>query len=339
MYHSRFKGSHFDGGFHYGNLLYKKGIKIEEDHQLGINEEKREFAKQCIIECEKVYPELLEEIKGIAQGQHMDYLDLAAFLFGMYCFELNNHCTCLAFADEKHIIFGRNSDFLVSLEKYYDSCYYCLDNAYAFIGNTTAMVQIEDGINEYGLAIGLTFIVCKQIKPGLNAGLLVRYLLEKCKTVKEALCRLQKLPISSSQTITMLDTKGNMVVVECNCEHIEIIQQAQDENFVVSTNHFNSSRMQKYQIKDIDDWRSKERYQVARNTLKKQQSNDSHALIKDILSGKYGFMCQYNRHKNADTVWSIIYDLKNNKIYRCEGNPSRKKFKEDHRLSFIDQES
>ena len=71
------------------------------------------------------------------------------------------------------------------------------------------------------------------------------------------------------------------------------------------------------------------------NTLKENNNNFSIELTKDILSGKYGFMCQYDRKTNADTVWSVIYDIKNRKIYRVEGNPSRKQFKEDKRLKFI----
>lgn len=53
------------------------------------------------------------------------------------------------------------------------------------------------------------------------------------------------------------------------------------------------------------------------------------------MSGKHGFMCQYDRKKGADTVWSVVYDLKNKKIYRVEGNPSRKKYKEDKRFKFL----
>lgn len=41
---------------------------------------------------------------------------------------------------------------------------------------------------------------------------------------------------------------------------------------------------------------------------------------------------QYNRKEGADTVWSVVYDLKNDKIFRVEGNPGRKKFKEDTRF-------
>ena len=45
-------------------------------------------------------------------------------------------------------------------------------------------------------------------------------------------------------------------------------------------------------------------------------------------------MCQYDRRKGADTVWSVVYDIKNKKIYRVEGNPSRKQYQEDHRFKF-----
>ena len=70
------------------------------------------------------------------------------------------------------------------------------------------------------------------------------------------------------------------------------------------------------------------------NTLRKCKNNFSVDLIRDILSGKYGFMCQYDRKKDADTVWSVIYDIKNNEIYRVEGNPGRKIFKKDTRFRF-----
>ena len=36
--------------------------------------------------------------------------------------------------------------------------------------------------------------------------------------------------------------------------------------------------------------------------------------------------------KDADTVWSVIYDTRNKRIYRVKGNPSRRAFKEDCRF-------
>lgn len=45
-------------------------------------------------------------------------------------------------------------------------------------------------------------------------------------------------------------------------------------------------------------------------------------------------MCQYDRKQNADTVWSVIYDISKQKIYRAEGNPMRKQYQKDSRMKF-----
>ena len=334
MYHGRFKGTHYEAGYKWGELLYKNNNIISNKHTFVITEERRKFANECLPIYEKYYSEILEEIKGIADGQKDSYENLYTFLLSMYCFEFDNHCTCIALKDNQNIIFGRNSDFLVELEKLYMNCLYKLDKVYSFNGNTTAFVEMEDGINEHGLAIGLTFIYPKVIRVGFNAGILVRYLLEKCKTTNEVIEKLRDIPIASQQTLTIADSTGNIVVVECNSEHIEVIKPSEVDGFVVAANEFNSPKMKKYNNYDIDDWRAEERYSIAYNSLKENRHHFSIELVKEILSGKYGFMCQYDRKTNADTVWSVIYDVKSRKIYRIEGNPSRKKFQEDRRLRF-----
>ena len=334
MYHGRFKGTHYNAGYKWGELLYKNNTIISNKHTFVITEERKKFANQCLPIYKKYYPEILEEIKGIADEQKDSFENLYTFLLSMYCFEFENHCTCMAFKNNDNIILGRNSDFLVELEKLYMNCLYNLDNAFAFNGNTTAFVQMEDGVNEYGLAIGLTFVYPKIRKAGFNAGMLVRYLLEKCKTTNEVIKCLKILPIASQQTLTIADNTGEILVVECNCNNIEVIKPNEDGNFVAIANEFNTEKMKKYNNYDVDNWKAEERYSVAYNSLKENNNNFSIELVKDILSGKYGFMCQYDRKTNADTIWSVIYDVKNKKIYRVEGNPSRKQFKEDKRLKF-----
>jgi len=330
MYHPRFRGSHYDIGYRYGSLIYRRGIRIENFFDL--TAEKREFGAECIRECEEVFPEVLEEIKGLADGTKNMYLDFASFIFCMYCFEFDNWCTCFAFEDDNHVVLGRNSDFAVSIEDQYESAFYRPGSGYSFIGNSTAMVQMEDGINEHGLAAGLTFIFSRQIKPGLNAGILLRFILEKCKTVKEALDSLAQIPMSSAQTLIMADKSGDMAVVECNWEKFVIRRPGNSEKFIVTSNIFISDEMKQYG-KGGFNFRAADRYRTACNALKPGKGY-SLKLARDVLSGKYGFMCQYDRSMGFDTVWSSVYDLTNNGYYRAEGNPSRVKYKKDGRLSF-----
>lgn len=110
MYHDRFRKSHYEAGYNWGSRLYGKGISIDQNFTLERLEERKIFAKDCLPVYEKHYPEILEEIRGVADGQKSRYEYFYTFLFSMYCFN----------------------------------------------GNTTAFIEMEDGINEYGLAVGLT---------------------------------------------------------------------------------------------------------------------------------------------------------------------------------------
>lgn len=91
-------------------------------------------------------------------------------------------------------IFGRNSDFLVSIEKSYMNCLYQLSGVYAFNGNTTAFIQMEDGMNEYGLAIGLTFIY-----PLILSKMHCRVNMDLCVSMIE-----KRMQIQSGQSSMML---------------------------------------------------------------------------------------------------------------------------------------
>ena len=66
-----------------------------------------------------------------------------------------------------------------------------LNRGHSFIGNTSSMVHFEEGLNEFGLAVAMKFIVPTMIVPGMNSVFLVRYLLEKCAATKAALDTLQ----------------------------------------------------------------------------------------------------------------------------------------------------
>lgn len=247
--------------------------------------------------------------------------------WSMYAYTYDNHCSCIAISTPDCILLGRNSDFLVEIEKVCDSAYYQLDHVYSFIGHTTAWSEMEDGMNEHGLAVGLTLLYPTKIKAGFHAGMLVRYILEKCKTTKEAIEVLHRLPIGSSQTMTLVDCYGDIAIVECNCDKVVVRNNHQ---VLFTTNHYISPSLQTYQYLGKDDIHSHERYETFMNFVrdKKKYSVDT---VQELLSGKYGFMCQYDRRLGMDTVWSCVYDVKEKRIFRAEGNPSRKKYQIEKR--------
>ena len=187
MYHAHFRGTHYEAGFRWGSLLLKHKNIILENIPFEITQERIDYALSCLPIYEKYYHEIMEEIQGLADGQQCDVRILQAVLFSMYSMPPSCNCSCFAFTTEHEILLGRNSDFLTEIERLNQNVVYKLtDGVYSFTGNTTAFVEIEDGVNEHGLAVGLTSVYPNQCKPGFNAGMIVRYLLEKCRNVSEA---------------------------------------------------------------------------------------------------------------------------------------------------------
>lgn len=338
MYHAHFRGTHYEAGFRWGSLLLKHKNIILENIPFEITQERISYALSCIPIYKKYYPEILDEIQGLADGQCCDIRILQAVLFSMYSIPPACHCSCFAAVTENDILLGRNSDFLTDIEKMNQNVIYKLtDGAYSFTGNTTAFVEIEDGVNEHGLAIGLTSVYPFGRKAGFNAGILLRYFLEKCKTVSEVISCAESLPIASAQTFTLADSSGDIAVIECNSERIEIIKSLSTEtSFVCATNVFHLPEMMIYNNQEIDNWFAETRYHTLIFALNDSNNIPTLSFAKKLLSGEYGFLCQYDRDTGKDTVWSVIYDLKHNRIYRSEGNPRRHTFKEDGRFRFAD---
>jgi predicted choloylglycine hydrolase len=287
MYHPRLKGSHYDMGFHYGQIFFEKGVSFDET--IILTEEQEQFGRESLTVCEKTVPNLCDEIRGLADGLHLSYDKFACWLLTMYGFGDVHGCTCFCFHNKGKTFLGRNSDMFPELKETSESILYRPEKGYMFLGHSTSMVLIEDGINEQGLAVGVNFLMTKYWNPGLNTGMIVRHILETCKCVEEAVTTIKSLPISSTQNIIVADKTGDMAVIECSPQRIVVRKPDQDTSFLVSANHFIDSSMQSEHCNPEDNWYlSKDRYATVQNALLENQLNKDEIYAQDILSGKKG---------------------------------------------------
>ena len=332
MYHPRFKGNHYEIGLKFGSNLKKHNIDFDEI--INLDEFQQGFGRKSQTVLSNFFPEVCEEIRGMTDGLNYPYDKFASWLLCHGCCYDPKGCTAFCFAHNNKVFYGRNNDLPPFLKKVSISALYDLKNGYSFIGNTSGMINCEEGLNENGLAVAMTFVVPTMIIPGITSVFLVRYLLEKCATTREAINALQSLPIASACNIVLADKRGDMVVAECTPEKVFLRRPAKDETFVVAANHFPSDEMKNHNASNWNIFSSDTRYKTAYNALKKTGYVGGVEYAKAILGGKYGFMCQYDKQLNFDTIWSSVFDISNNKIYRAEGNPSRTKFKEDTRFNW-----
>ena len=334
MNHEIFSGRHYHIGRQWGQKLTQRNVSLLSQIPFPLSEEARNFASDCLPIYQKFFPEILDEIQGVADGQGCSPEKLRTLLFSLYSITPGIHCSCFALSAKGSILLGRNSDFFPELQERNMNVIYDVPSAsQGFTANTTSFIQMEDGVNRHGLAVGLTSVLPRRIKPGMNAGLLLRFFLEKCRNVDDVIQSIAKVPVSSSQTFIAADPSGKIALIECSSEHISTCATPRAKNFLCSVNTFHLTTMDSRRETAAEGWFSERRYRTMRDSLIKGRIVDAFSAQK-LLAGEHGFLCQYPQSTGKDTVWSVVYDLANRKIFRAESNPQRCPFREDHRFPF-----
>src|ERR1700722_7291089 len=81
------------------------------------------------------------------------------------------------------------------------------------LGMLDCLWGLLDGVNDAGLAVSLTFGGRPQVGEGFGIPLVIRYVLEVCGTVDEAMRVLGRIPVHMSYNVTALDRSGRWATV------------------------------------------------------------------------------------------------------------------------------
>ncbi|HXV24363.1 MAG TPA: C45 family peptidase [Alphaproteobacteria bacterium] len=100
------------------------------------------------------------------------------------------------------------------------------------MGMSDCMIGLIDGMNDAGLAVSLTFGGRRAVGDGFGAPMILRYVLETCDTVDEAVRVLTRVPSHMAYNVTALDAKGAFVTVYLSADRSAIVTNAP-----VATNH------------------------------------------------------------------------------------------------------
>ncbi|MGD1904368.1 MAG: C45 family autoproteolytic acyltransferase/hydrolase [Leptolyngbyaceae cyanobacterium] len=324
MYHPRLYGDFYDMGLKYGGLLAQKGIPFPS-----IPQDKADFGTQCYQEVERFYPDLIAEFQGFAKGWSVETAHLGAFVAGLGVFDMTGKCSAFASNTPDGVVFGRNYDLLYKLRKTTESSLIAPQDKFAYVSQSDVFIGRCDGVNETGLAIAMSFVNGTQIQPGITFHLIIRKVLETCRTVADAISLIQATKVASANNFLVADAAGNMAVVESAPQRSEVRYPAANENFLCITNQFQHPQMQAFDQGGIGWCRSAERYQHLRDRLSTcpQINVDS---AKEILSTTP--VCLGLRREQFGTLWSIVANLKTLAIARAEGKPKPPHYRPETRL-------
>ena len=177
MFHPRLQDSYYEMGHKYGSVLYRHGFKLPVIHgkrfSLGLD---------CKNEVKRVFPEILEEIRGFADACRLDYDQLASFTLTIGAGE--NQCSTFAVTNDEAVFMGRNYDMYYRFRPYLESYLTMPKKGYWSLGHTDIFVGREDGSSEKGLAVPVNGSV-EYIRLGIGFPIASRYILDKCVSVKE----------------------------------------------------------------------------------------------------------------------------------------------------------
>ena len=324
MLRNKLKGSYCEMGQNYGFGLLSRGWELPS-----ISNKRLRLGLKCESQVERFFPEILEEIEGIADVCRMDYDKLAAFILTVG----GPRCSVFAVTDGKDVFFGRNYDWYYD-DKDWDENYLTMpDQGYWSLGDSDIFVGREDGVNERGLAIAMSGITAYPT-PGINFPVAVRYVLDKCATVKEGVQFLIEIPHFCTMSYLMADASGDMAVVEASPQKTAV-RKPEEDSFIVSTNHFVDPEMLDIRIYEPPDSRS--RYDTISKMLKDRTGKLNEELVKSILSDHNGLICSHRGNIKLGTLWSLIVDLKNLHVFRAEGQPCKTEYEADRSLKEVIQ--
>lgn len=245
----------------------------------------------CLEQLEEHMPELLpiyEEVCEAAGGG-----DLTSRFLSLYNPPpFMSGCTQIAWNKPPYSLI-RNYDYN---PKWFEGVLMKTNWLKPVIGISDCNWGLLDGMNADGLAISLTFGGRKISGEGFGIPLVMRYVLETCKDVPDAVSALLRLPVHMSYNVTILDKTGKFKTLYLTPDKGARIDIEQ-----VATNHQG----------DIE-W-----LEYAELTATRERKAHLDALVqdpyqtRDHISAKFLQPPLYNKNfdKSFCTLYSLQYDL------------------------------
>lgn len=331
MYHIKLSGSYEQMGRKQGRLLKRSGFTLPPPEKKMLR-----FAKQCEEIVSQYMPELLDEIRGVAEGAEIDY-DAIMTLTMTAPFDPGKvpSCAVVAVMPEQtadgRMIVGRNFDMFEDVSKEGATTYRTYpEDHYASAGNCDIWVGRWDGLNEAGLFTGTTALFLPEPEPALPGSVgwfTGRHILDHYATVNEAVKFIKSLPRTGSGTRLIADSSGKAVVLEASVEGVEL--RYPEDGLLISTNHAvcpafaGKDRYNEY----FAD--SQARYNRLRELLGGAKMVDIE-MVKKAMSDHEGGVCSHkvdSSGRKDSTIWSVVAHPGERRVYIAEGHPCRTKYR------------
>jgi len=300
--------------------LAEGGLTVDHGLRLALENEKV-MAKR--------FPELLEEIRGIAEGAQLPYNSILLETAFPFTSNASSKCTIIsAFGTtttDRTPIVGRNYDFLLDFKKCNQLRIITTKNEkFSFIGGTITTLGVEEGLNNAGLFIGDAGWEPKVLPSsrGLSSRQVMQLVLENCASVDTAVDFISQAPkfANNAGTCYLLADKREAVVVEMGLTKSCV--RKSEEGMLVASNTFLTPIAEEIKPPEPTAF---SRHDFAKKYLHENKGKVDDKFIRKLLSNHDSAICAHNE---INTLRSVIAKTNEKKLLVADGNPCTSKFEE-----------
>lgn len=323
------KGNHYEIGLEIGKLMRKSGYS-PPTLPLG----RVELAEECERLVQKYTPSLWEELEGVQKGG--DFQDRNVIQFELTLLPLPRRgCTIFAVAPEftssGKTIFARNYDWAISFQELLKLIRTYPNDSLSNLACTDLVVGRYGGINEAGLAIGLTAISgYPDDKPGIALHLATRWILDNCSTTKEAVTFMKRIPHLRGNNYLIADKEGDIVLIEGSPERVRVTPAK--DGLAFAANRFQSPEMLELEEEKWANPTTAQRQKIINDWFSNEKGRIDELAAQRILSGVFemgeGVCCKYtDGPEEWGTIWSWTALLGDGTVKIADGAPSHNEYK------------
>lgn len=319
------KGTHYEVGRAIGEMFRGKIQETMEDRQKTIQHYRafRAKSEKYAKLTNDVFPDLMDELKGMADGAQVPLMDL----FFHNCPEVydkdlliewdreraetEEHCTAAVSFNSQGALIGHNEDWAIeSLDELYVLKATIGETTFLGLNYATLLAGAAASINNWGLVQCINDLK-ENAQFGVSKFFFSRAVLEK-KTLREAFDLIQKTKSASGQNHFLVQG-DDIWDIEVAGNNMDLQQYVRTP--YVHTNHCISRHMQEYQF--FIPKNSLARYERATELVHDNMTiPEMKALLSDTKNEKYP-ICRENV-----TIGSVIIQPNLSAMHICYGKPS-----------------
>ena len=328
-----------ESGFARG-LTLGKMIKDVCVHNLSFLEQKLaekslplEYGLKLALENEKViakhFPELLEEIRGIAEGAQLPYNLVLLETAFPFTSDASSKCTIISafgtITTNGIPIVGRNYDFVLDFKKCNQlRIFRRKDKKFSFVGGTITILGVEEGLNNAGLFVGDAGCEPKELPSsrGLSSRQLMQLVLENCISVDTAIdfiCQAPKFA-NNAGTCYLLADRKETVIIEMGLTRSCL--RKSKEGILIASNTFLTTIAEEMTPSEPTKFNECD---FVRKYLYEKKNKADKKSMRELLSDHSIPICA---HGEINTLRSVIVKTNERKIMVTDGHPCISKFEE-----------